>query len=203
MDAPEQPGTPVRGTERPADASAAEEQKQRMAAALQRERARLGLSLSEAAKRAGVSKSTLSQLESGTGNPSVETMWALAAAYDVQLSQLLDPPRTRMSVVRFADLPQLPSSTSHYAAALLSASPPGARRDVYLITAEPGPPRASAPHPAGTVEHVILAAGRARLVCDGDAETTDAGDYLSYPGDTPHSFEALTAGTMAVYVIDS
>ena len=37
--------------------------KLRMAQALQRERARLGLSLSEAAKRAGVSKSTLKRLK--------------------------------------------------------------------------------------------------------------------------------------------
>ena len=44
---------------------------------LRRERARTGLSLTELAKRAGIAKSTLSQLENGTGNPSLETLWAL------------------------------------------------------------------------------------------------------------------------------
>ena len=39
-----------------------------LAAAIRRERERVGLSLSELAKRAGVAKSTLSQLEAGTGN---------------------------------------------------------------------------------------------------------------------------------------
>jgi DNA-binding XRE family transcriptional regulator len=42
-----------------------------IAANLRREREHRGLSLSEAAKRAGVAKSTLSQLESAQGNPSV------------------------------------------------------------------------------------------------------------------------------------
>ena len=48
-----------------------------IARSIRRERERVGLSLSELAKQAGIAKSTLSQLESGTGNPSVETLWAL------------------------------------------------------------------------------------------------------------------------------
>ena len=44
-----------------------------IAASLRRERRRTGLSLTEVARRAGIAKSTLSQLESGTGNPSVES----------------------------------------------------------------------------------------------------------------------------------
>lgn len=40
-----------------------------IAKSLVRERARTGLSLAEVARRAGIAKSTLSQLESGNGNP--------------------------------------------------------------------------------------------------------------------------------------
>ena len=54
---------------------------------LRRERARAALSLTELAKRAGIAKSTLSQLESGTGNPSLETLWALGTALGVPLSR--------------------------------------------------------------------------------------------------------------------
>ena len=54
-----------------------------IADSLRRERRRTGLSLSEVARRAGLSKSTLSQLESGAGNPSLETLWALAVTLDV------------------------------------------------------------------------------------------------------------------------
>ncbi len=180
-----------------------ETHKLRMAKALQRERARLGLSLSEAAKRAGVSKSTLSQLETGTGNPSIETMWALATAYGVQIAQLLEPPRARVSRVRFKDLPQLPSSSASYSAALLSPGNAGMRRDVYVITAEPGPARESRPHPPGTVEHLLLTSGKARVVCDGESVVLEAGDFLTHAGDLEHSFEALEPGTMVIEVIDS
>ena len=62
-----------------------------IAASLQRERKRVGLSLAEVARRAGIAKSTLSQLESGTGNPSVETLWALSVTLDVPFAQLVEP----------------------------------------------------------------------------------------------------------------
>src|ERR1700760_1558730 len=59
-----------------------------VAVALKRERTRAGLSLSEVARRADIAKSTLSQLESGLGNPSLETLWALGNALGVPFSQL-------------------------------------------------------------------------------------------------------------------
>lgn len=40
-----------------------------LSAAIRRERERLNLSVTELAKRAGIAKSTLSQLEAGSGNP--------------------------------------------------------------------------------------------------------------------------------------
>ncbi len=61
-----------------------------IARSIRRERERVGLSLSELAKQAGIAKSTLSQLESGTGNPSVETLWALGVALGVPFSNLRD-----------------------------------------------------------------------------------------------------------------
>ena len=66
----------------------------RIAASIRSERERTGLSLSELARSAGIAKSTLSQLESGAGNPSLETLWALSVALDVPFSRLVDhPPR--------------------------------------------------------------------------------------------------------------
>src|SRR6201999_2260722 len=70
---------------------------------LRRERARTGLSLTELAKRAGIAKSTLSQLENGTGNPSLETLWALGTALGVPLSRLIDPPSREIQVIRATD----------------------------------------------------------------------------------------------------
>lgn len=174
-----------------------------VADALRRERQRSGLSLSEAAKRAGIGKSTLSQLEGGQGNPSLETMWALATAYDIPLARLLDPPTASVSVVRAGQAPLLASSNTDYVASLLSSGSANVRRDLYLISANPGPVRDSQPHPVGTVEHIVIGSGRARVRAGGRGEELGPGDYMSYPGDEPHQFEALEKGTRVVFVVDS
>lgn len=171
-----------------------------VAAALQRERARAGLSLAELARRAGIAKSTLSQLEAGTGNPSVETLWALGVALDVPFARLVDPPRPRVQVIRAGEGPGVASQQADYVATLLSACPPNARRDVYLVTAEPGSARTSDPHMPGVVEHVVLSSGRALVGPAEEPVELGPGDYMAYPGDHPHVFEALEPGTAAVFV---
>src|SRR5580700_7708126 len=117
-----------------------------IAASLRRERRRTGLSLTEVARRAGIAKSTLSQLESGTGNPSLETLWAICVALDAPFSRLLDPPRPHIQVIRADEGPTVSAAHANYQATLLAACPPGARRDVYRIAAEPGHPRESQAH---------------------------------------------------------
>ena len=176
----------------------------RIAATLRRERERRELSISELARRAGVAKATVSQLENGGGNPSVETLWALATALDVPFAVLVDEGVRSPTLIRRGEAPTaVPSSSSDYLAVLLSSSPPHARRDIYLLTAEPGSPRLSDPHPRGTVEHVILVSGRGRIGPADAPYELDPGDYLSYPGDAPHVFEALTPGMSAVCVVES
>src|SRR6266571_2876445 len=85
-----------------------------IARSIRRERERVGLSLSELAKQAGIAKSTLSQLESGTGNPSVETLWALGVALGVSFSNLVEPPRPNVRVIRAGEGPATHSDQAHY-----------------------------------------------------------------------------------------
>jgi transcriptional regulator with XRE-family HTH domain len=171
-----------------------------IAAALRRERRRTGLSLTEVARRAGIAKSTLSQLESGTGNPSLETLWAICVALDAPFSRLLDPPRPRVQVIRADEGPTVSAAQADYQATLLAACPPGARRDVYRIAAEPGHARVSEAHMPGVMEHVVLSAGRALVGVAGEPVELGPGDYICYPGDLKHVFEALEPRTLAVLV---
>jgi transcriptional regulator with XRE-family HTH domain len=171
-----------------------------VATALRRERHRTGLSLTEVARRAGIAKSTLSQLESGTGNPSLETLWAICVALDVPFSRLLDPPRPHTQVIRADEGPTVAAAQADYQCTLLASGPPGVRRDVYRIAAEPGHARASQPHTPGVVEHVVISAGRALVGATGEVAELGPGDYIRYPGDVPHVFEALEPRTLAVLV---
>jgi transcriptional regulator with XRE-family HTH domain len=153
-----------------------------IAASLRRERRRSGLSLTELARRAGIAKSTLSQLESGTGNPSLETLWAICVALDVPFSRLVDPPRPYTQVIRADEGPTIAAAEADYRATLLASCPPGARHDVYRIE----------------VEHVVLSTGRALVGVADEPVELGPGDYIRYAADLPHVFEALEPGTLAV-----
>lgn len=174
----------------------------RIAAAVRRERARAGLSMSELAKRAQVAKSTLSQLEAGVGNPSVETLWSLSAALDVEISRLLGAPQSRVSLLRRGAGVPLPSEQASYVASLLATSSPRARRDLYLVSVEPGAVKTSEPHPPGTVEHAVVGAGRVLIGPSEEPVELAPGDYLSYPGDLPHICQALEPGSFLVLAME-
>ncbi|MDU5731511.1 MAG: XRE family transcriptional regulator [Citrobacter freundii] len=155
-----------------------------IAKSLVRERQRTGLSLAEIARRAGIAKSTLSQLEAGNGNPSLETLWSLCVALDIP----------------FAEGTKVVAEQAHYQAILLAACPPGARRDIYLLLTQPGADRISQPHPPGSVEHIIVTQGKAMVGLTEAPEELGEGDYICYPADQAHIFKALEPDTQAILV---
>jgi len=173
-----------------------------IAAAIRREREQARLSITELARRAGIAKSTLSQLESGTGSPNVETLWALAVALDVPFSQLVDPPAAQVRVVRAGQGPRVPSEHANYAGTLLSAGSPRGRRDIYVIELSAGAVRRADPHISGSVEHLVVAEGRIRVGPTNNPIELDPGDYASFPGDVPHFYEALTPHAWWFLVMD-
>ncbi len=173
-----------------------------IAAALRRERERAGISLAELARRAGLAKSTLSQLEAGNGNPSVETLWSLSVALGVPFSRLVEPPAPSVRVIRAGQGVGVVSEQSDFVSTLLAAGAPHARRDLYVIALEPGAPRHAEAHLPGTTEHLVVAAGRVRTGPEADPVDLGPGDYAAFPGDTRHVYEALEPGTWAILVMD-
>lgn len=51
-------------------------------------------------------------------------------------------------------------------------------------------------------EHVVLSAGRALAGPSAEPVELAPGDYITYPGDAPHVFEALAPGTSAIYLME-
>jgi transcriptional regulator with XRE-family HTH domain len=173
-----------------------------IAAALRRERERVGISLAELARRAGLAKSTLSQLESGTGNPSVETLWSLGVALGVPFSRLVEPQAPLIRVVRAGEGPRLQSDHADFFATLLTAGSAHTRRDLYVMELEPGGSRQADAHLPGSIEHLVVAAGRLRVGPEHEEIDLGPGDYVTFPGDIPHRYQALEAGTWAVLLME-
>src|ERR671916_1245773 len=86
-------------------------------------RTQAGLTLADLASAAGLGKSTLAQLESGKGNPSVETLWAIAAALRVPFGRLVEEERPAVRVIRASEQPAVTSSEAGQVGRLLMAAP--------------------------------------------------------------------------------
>lgn len=174
-----------------------------IAKAIQRERLKADMSLSALAKAAGLAKSTLSQLEAGQGNPSVETLWAIASALNVPFSFLFETGSSDKTLIRAGEGELVASQAAGFTAVLLTKCPPGRRRDLYRTSLSGGARRSADPHPAGTVEHVFVAEGEIRVGPDGEPETLIAGDYFRFPGDVAHSYEVLSDEAVILLVMES
>jgi transcriptional regulator with XRE-family HTH domain len=109
-----------------------------LAANLRRLRIARHLSLSELARATSMSKATLSGIENGRANPTIETLSALAAALRVQLVELLEePPVPPVRVVRAAGPRVLePGHVEEVALAAFAAReypPAGGRVGLYVL----------------------------------------------------------------------
>jgi transcriptional regulator with XRE-family HTH domain len=151
-----------------------------------------GLTLADLAAAAGLGKSTLAQLESGKANPSVETLWAIAAALQVSFARLVEEERPSLQVVRGREVPAMRSDEAlGWAGRLLAASHRRGTFDVYLIDLERGGVRHADAHHTGVVEHLIVAQGRMRVGPRSGPVELDTGDLVTFAADVPHVYEAL------------
>ncbi len=151
-----------------------------------------GLTLAELAAAAGLGKSTLAQLESGKGNPSVETLWALGAALQVPFARLVEEQQPELRVVRARDVPPMRSDEAPgWVGRLLAASQRRGTFDLYAIDIEAGAARHAEPHHAGVVEHLVVVEGRLRVGPDTNPVELGAGDLVTFAADVPHVYEAL------------
>jgi len=116
-----------------------------IAKAVLREREKAGLSLSALAAKAGLAKSTLSNLESGNGNPSIETLWAVAAALDVPFSYLFEVAEQDITLIRADEGELIDNEGASAYAALLASCPPNSHRDLYRFDLRNGLSREAEP----------------------------------------------------------
>ncbi|MEM9360427.1 MAG: XRE family transcriptional regulator [Pseudomonadota bacterium] len=173
-----------------------------IASKLKARRQELGLSINELARQANVAKSNLSRMEAGEGNPSLETVWALSDALNINVSALIET-TAQSNRVRHSNQPfDVEASDSDFGVTVLSTCPPGATRDIYKSSIAHGRARMADAHQYGTIEHVIVLSGCVSIGPTGAAVSMEAGDYMSFRADTPHLYEAGEDGAEVVIVME-
>jgi XRE family transcriptional regulator, regulator of sulfur utilization len=179
---------------------------------LRRLREQQNLSISAVADRAGLSKSTLSKLERGNGNPSIDTLWGLARVLGVPFATLFEEiDQPDVEVLRFADAPIVagPGRGALQEAAIegvdlrfLEGFGGRTKFEVYTVDLQAGVRHSSAPHTPGIIEHVVVSEGRADIGPDGASAILEPGDRIRFPADRAHHYEALDAPVRLIAILD-
>lgn len=139
-------------------------------------RASRGMSLSALAAAAGIGKATLSELEAGRRNPTLDTLYAVAGPLGVPLVALVAD-----EVDEVGD----EALTSHR---LHVTVEDGRTTEVYLIRVRPGASRSSPAHAAGVREQLVVLSGQGTLEVDGDVVPLAVGTHHSWSADRPHAY---------------
>ncbi|WP_158880991.1 helix-turn-helix domain-containing protein [Amycolatopsis anabasis] len=158
------------------------------------------LSLSELARRSGIAKGTLSQLESGTGNPTIETVFSLSNALEVPVSSLLTE-RTDPDVVlvRSSGLEVL-SSNAVDLRMLRRMDVTDTVFELYDQRVRPGEVQHSEGHPGR--EHVVVTSGLLRVGPPDSPFELGPGDYVCFPARHPHIYETVGGPVVSVLLLE-
>ena len=160
------------------------------------------MSLDELAAASGVSKATLSQIESGKVNPTVATLWKIARAMHVDLHSLImgEGERIRIfSVSRRDDLPVL-SGSDGVAIRVLSPISFAEDTELYWLDFAPHAVLESQAHAPGSVEVITVASGKLRVSAGKSSTVLNDGDVLTYQCDVPHKIENVSDGASQLYM---
>jgi transcriptional regulator with XRE-family HTH domain len=169
---------------------------------LRRLRTGHSLSLSDLSRSSGVAKATLSALEGGRGNPTLETLSALAAALEIPMGDLItaaDP--LPVTVVRSDEgTDGVGGDGLVDDLRLIARFTPGGTVEVYEAQWPKRATRNAGGHGPGTREHVFVTRGGLKVGPLGREVGLSGGDYATFTADEPHIYEAR-AGTRALLLM--
>lgn len=165
------------------------------------------LTLSELADRAEVAKSTVSLIERGQGNPSIDTLWALASALGVPFASLFhdDTPPADVVVVRedagsIIHVDQAGLVSDGLVVRHMLTRSGGSLVEIYTLVLERGAERYSEGHVDGLFEHITVACGTIEITAGSFAEVLSEGDLISFRADRPHSYKVIEGPVRLVSV---
>jgi transcriptional regulator with XRE-family HTH domain len=156
------------------------------------------MTLEDLAKAAGVSKSVLSQVERGTTNPTLSTLWNVAKALALDPLELFggDGPALqgedgRESLISLVDSPVIDNAAAKYRLIILNEPELAGVSELYRLVLRPGGVLDSKPHERGAVEQLTVLSGEVEVRCGSDRLRLQPGRTARYAADVAHAIASV------------
>jgi len=164
-------------------------------------RGRQRQSLGDLSRATGLSKTSLARLETGDGNPSLETLWRLGEALGMTIGQLLEAPGPQPARILRAGEGPVVESSSGMRGRLLQTDDGPHRTEVFELVLAGGARFAGAPHEAGTRELVHCLDGAISCGPDDQPLGLHPGDTAYFDGTRAHFYAGGPDGGRALLVM--
>lgn len=162
---------------------------------VQQTRAKRGLTLSGLSQRSGVAKSTLSLIESGRGNPTIETVWAIANALETPFGSLVE----RLDAE--SDEPAEVQGAGEKVR-FIERYGTDPEIEVYEMVISEGHNRSSSPHPPGVRERVVVLHGEMLVGSAPHSVLLRPGQSHAFEADVEHSYSAPKGDATALVLVE-
>jgi len=151
------------------------------------------LSYDQLARRAGVSKGVVVQIEQARSNPNIATLCRLASALGVAVVDLLtEDPGATIQVIRAADVPVLWHGPAGGTARLLAGTRGPDMLELWEWVLHRDERYEGAAHAEGTREIVHVVEGALEISFDGQRMALADGDGMTFAADRRHAYLALS-----------
>lgn len=146
-----------------------------------------GLTQAQLATLSAVPRSTIANIETGAGNPTLSVLALLATSLQLSMEELLSRPKGGCQVFRKGELPKIQKDGKRAVMQRLLPFPtPG--MEIDRVGLQPGARFAGAPHRAGTSEYLACERGLLTVWVSGERFDLSPGDVAAFPGDQSHSY---------------
>ena len=169
---------------------------------LHRLRVRRGLSLERLSHLSGVSRAMLSQIELHRSTPTINVLWRISKALDLPFSALIAArPSAGTRVLRESDAKVLASHDGSFTSRALFPFDESRRAEFYELRLREGGRESADPHPPGTTENLVVAAGRVVIEVGGSETELATGDTILFQADVPHSYTNPDSSPAVMYLV--
>lgn len=150
-------------------------------------RSRRSLTQSALAKLVDLPRSTIANLESGQGNPSLVILAKLSAALNTPIDQLLSPQKSSCVLINASDTPV--QERAQGAVKIFKLIPENLpTTNIERIEIAQGCQMKGMPHSPGTKEYFHCTAGEFTVRVSGIDYVIQKGDTLAFPGQVAHYY---------------
>jgi XRE family transcriptional regulator, regulator of sulfur utilization len=150
------------------------------------------------ARVAGIPRATWANLESGAANPTLAVLIKVAAALQVRLEELIEPPRRTGRLYPAATLPTRTRGTVTVRKLLPETI---AGLEIERMSLPPRAAMVGVPHTAGTREYLTCERGRIELSAGGSTFALEPGDVVVFRGDQKHGYRNPAAEEAVAYSV--